>query len=68
MIPSSWPLGKAGLEVQTGHSLETSSLLVVVVLVALWHRTSSGHIGKLKGSCPRKLHGSCVLRVPGGSF
>ena len=43
------------------HSWETSSLLVVFVYVALWHRISSGHRWRLEDSCPRQPLGSRVL-------
>ena len=45
------------------YSLETSSLEVVFVYVALWPRISSGWRRKSEDSCPRLLLGSCVLRV-----
>jgi hypothetical protein len=39
-----------------------------VHLWALWHRISSRTRQKLKGSSPRLLLGSCVLRSPGRSL
>jgi hypothetical protein len=34
-------------------------------MLALWHRISSGHRGKLEHSCARLLLSSCVLRILG---
>ena len=50
------------------YSWETSSLQEEFGYGALWHRISSGHRQQLKGSCPRLLLGSCVMRVPGRSL
>ena len=47
------------------HSWETSSLLVVFVYVALWHRISSGHRQRPEDSFLRQHLGSCIVRVLG---